>query len=50
MPKKKKQAANGFTVYMRELMPKLKATGALPVNAGIAQCVPIAHPRWKVAH
>ena len=48
MPKKKKNQITGFTVYMKEIMPHLKATGVLPANAGIRQCVHIAHPRYKV--
>ena len=46
--KKKKQQITGFTVFMKEIMPQLKKNGVLPANAGLAQCVPLAHPRWKV--
>ncbi|XP_045165078.2 protein maelstrom homolog [Mercenaria mercenaria] len=44
MPKKPQR--NGFYFFMKELEPSLRREGRVFPN-GIADVVPIAHPRWK---
>ena len=45
MPKKKQ--VNAFAMYMQSIMPDLRREGRVFPN-GMADVVPIAHPRWKV--
>ena len=47
MPAKNKQQKNAFYFYMQELLPELKREGRV-FPGGMADVVPIAHPRWKV--
>ena len=49
MPAKNKQQKNAFYWYMQELLPQLKREGRVFPN-GMADVVPIAHPRYKVSH
>ena len=43
----KKQVRNAFYFYMKDLEPALRREGRVFPN-GMADVVPIAHPRWKV--
>ncbi|XP_052060350.1 protein maelstrom homolog [Mytilus californianus] len=43
----KKQVKNAFYFYMKELEPQLKREGRVFPH-GMADIVPIAHPRWKI--
>ncbi|XP_067677520.1 protein maelstrom homolog [Haliotis asinina] len=45
MPKKK-QAHNAFYFFMKDMEPQLRREGR--ITNGMADVVPIAHPRWKV--
>jgi len=48
MPGKNKQQKNAFYFYMQELMQDLKREGRV-FPGGLADVVPIAHPRFKVS-